>query len=102
MKDHKTMIIVSVRAPTILEADKLADMKTIIFNRVVAPLKCETRVHYAVDKHNSKILNFYIFKEGKLKNSMREKLEAIMSKLGLYWKAMLGWQVMTVDKMDDI
>ena len=72
MDEKKTMLIVYVKAPTVLEPEKIEMIRHTIREKIVEPFKFEERVHYA---EKDGILSFYIFRPGRLKNSVRDRLE---------------------------
>lgn len=97
MKDKRTMIVLSIKAPTIMEPEKFEAIKKVVNEKVVLPLNCEPKVHYAYSKYDHRILNLYIFKDGRLKKSLEGKLERIMEELGRKWKVMLAWRYLVID-----
>lgn len=97
MKDKRSMIVLSIKAPTIMEPEKFEAIKKVVNEKVVLPLNCEPKVHYAYSKYDHRILNLYIFKDGRLKKSLEGKLERIMEELGRKWKVMLAWRYLVID-----
>lgn len=97
MKDKRTMIVLSIKAPTIMETDKFEAIKNVVHEKVVVPLNCDPKVRCAYNKYDHHILDLYIFKDGRLKKSIEERLERIMKELGRKWKVLLAWKYLVVD-----
>ena len=97
MKDKRTMIVLSIKAPTIMEPEKFEAIKNVVNENVVMPLNCEPKVHYAYSKYDHRILDLYIFKDGQLKKSVAERLERIMKDLGQKWRCLLAWKYLVAD-----
>jgi len=97
MKDKRTMIVLSIKAPTIMETDKFEAIKNVVNEKVVMPLNCDPRVHCAYNKYDHHILDLYIFKDGQLKKSVAARLERIMKDLGQKWRCLLAWTYYVVD-----
>lgn len=96
-KEKKTLIMVSVRAPTIVEHRKTEAIQQKIFNEIVEPFKCDTNVHCARSKFDKRVLVYYIFKEGLLKNSMKARLEKKLGEMQFRWPSMIRSEIMTID-----
>lgn len=97
MKDKRTMIVLSIKAPTIMEPEKYEAIKKVVNEKVVMPLNCDSKVHYAYNKYDHRILDLYIFKDGQLKKSVAARLERIMKDLGQKWRCLLAWTYLVVD-----
>lgn len=97
MKDKRTMIVLSIKAPTIMEPEKFKVIEKVVTEKVVTPLNCEPKIHCAYNKHDHRILNLYIFKDGQLKKSVTARLERIMKDLGQKWRCLLAWTYLVVD-----
>lgn len=97
MKDKRTMIVLSIKAPTIMEPEKFDAIEKVVNEKVVMPLNCEPKIHCAYNKYDHHILNLYIFKDGQLKKSVAARLERIMKDLGHKWRCLLAWTYLVVD-----
>ena len=98
MKKHCTLIMISVRAPSFMENEKMEAINKKIFTEVVVPFKCETRVHNSRSKYDKRILVFYIFKDGRLKNSVQTRLERTLDNMKKHWPTMINWHIDTISK----
>ena len=96
-KEKKTLIMVSVRAPTIVEHRKTDAIQQKIIHEIVEPFKCDPAVHCARSKQDKRILVYYIFKDGLLKNSVRERMERKLGEMRLRWPSMIGGEILAID-----
>jgi len=97
MKDKRTMIVLSIKAPTIVEPEKYEAIRNVVNEKVVVPLNCDPKVRCAYNKYDHRILDLYIFKDGQLKKSVAARLERIMKDLGQKWRCLLAWTYYVVD-----
>lgn len=98
MESVKTLIIVSVRAPTIQGPEKMEAIRKVIFERVVEPLGFEKDIHYK-EQHSivdGNFLDFYLFRPGKLKRSLYERADKTLKKLKHDWLLMQGYAILTI------
>lgn len=98
MKEHKTLIMISVRAPSFMETEKMEAINKKIFTEVVVPFKCEMQVHNSRSKYDKRILVFYIFKDGRLKNSIQVRLERTLDNMKKHWPTMINWHIDTLTR----
>lgn len=96
-KEKKTLVMVSVRAPTIDESRRTEAIKKKILTEIVVPFKCDPAVHCARSKQDKRVLVFYIFKDGLLKNSVRERMERKLGEMRLRWPSMIGGEILAID-----
>lgn len=93
--------MISVRAPLFMETEKMEAINKKIFTEVVVPFKCEARVHNSRSKYNKRILVFYIFKDGRLKNSIQVRLERTLDNMKKHWPTMINWHIDTLTRKVD-
>lgn len=101
MKEKKTIIMIRVKAPTILHPERIDGIETALWKLIGEPFKCEKQIHYAPDEGNAKTVTFYIFRKGLLKNSVRCRLEKNLEYLKHRWFAMIGYTVVAADTEED-
>ena len=97
MKNKRTMILIYVRTPDDLDHQKADGMRTRMINSIVLPFKCNKRINYSRSESNKDVLIFYIFKEGKLKKSVRTRLIDELDRMHKYWISMLGYSIIYCD-----
>lgn len=101
MKEQKTLIMISVRIPTILNHQKTEAIQKKIFDEIVVPFKCEKKMHCTQSKLNNqmstRVMIYYIFKPGKLKKSVQDRLDRVLAEMQRNWLSMVESRVLTID-----
>ena len=100
MKDKRTVIMLLVAEPIVMDAAKEEAIRKKIFDAIVTPFKCNTHVITRpsdIFKHAS---TYFIFKEGKLKNSVKTELVKTLDGMKKYWAQLIDYEIETVEEKD--
>lgn len=97
MKNKRTMIVIFVRTPEGMDHQKAEGMQKRMLNSIVIPFKCDRKINYSRSELDKSVTAFYIFKDGKLKNSVKARLVDELDRMHKYWISMLGYRILYCD-----
>lgn len=100
MKDKRTVIMLLVAEPTVMDAAKEEAIRKKIFDEVVVPFKCEEQIHRGPSKIFKHASTYFIFKEGRLKNSIKAELKKTLDGMKKYWAQLIDYEIETVGEKD--
>ena len=93
MKDKKTVIMLAVKNPTIMDKGKTEEVNKKIFDEIITPFNCDPRFHSGDSKKFKNVTTYFIFKEGWLKKSVQFRLMRKLDELRKYWPALMAYRV---------
>lgn len=96
MKEKRTVIMLAVKNPTIMDKEKTEAINKKIFNEIITPFNCDPKFHSGDSKKFKNVTTYFIFKEGRLKTSVQFRLMRKLDELRKYWPALMGYRVETI------
>jgi len=96
MKEKRTVIMLAVKNPTIMDKEKTEEVNKKIFDEIITPFNCNPKFHSDDSKKFKNVMIYFISKEGWLKKSVQFRLMRKLDELRKYWPALIGYRVETI------